>query len=65
MYLAPLPAQGDPIAEATDGTAMLMSLNNHKYLFTDPKAGSLCSADAPGAIPIHQSGAGFWWEAVE
>ncbi|WP_151998875.1 MULTISPECIES: hypothetical protein [unclassified Imperialibacter] len=51
--------------EATDGTVMLMSLYNHRYLFVDPKAGSLCSADAPGAIPTHQGGACFWWEWVE
>ncbi len=51
--------------ELTDGTVMLMSLYNHKYLFVDPKAGSLCSADAPGAIPTHQGGACFWWQLVE
>ncbi|MEQ8413352.1 MAG: hypothetical protein RIB71_02765 [Imperialibacter sp.] len=65
MHPAPLPTQGDPIAGATDGTVMLMSLYNHRYLFVAPKAGSLCSADAPGAMPTHQGGACFWWRLVE
>ncbi|WOK07877.1 hypothetical protein RT717_04450 [Imperialibacter roseus] len=44
--------------ELIDGTVMLlMSLHSHRYLFVDPKAGSLCSADAPGAISTHQGGA--------
>ncbi len=45
-----------------DGAFMLMSLYNHRYLFADPHAGSLCSADARGARPDHRGGAVFWWE---
>ncbi len=44
---------------------MLMSLYNHRYLFVDPYANSLCSADAPGARPDRKGGACFHWEIVE
>jgi len=44
---------------------MLMSLVNHKYLFADPYAGSLCSADAVGTRPDRKDGACFSWKIVE
>ncbi len=43
---------------------MLMSLKTHKYLFVDPFAESLTSADAEGARPDRQGGACFAWEIV-
>jgi len=43
---------------------MLMSLKTHKYLFVDPYAESLCSADAEGARPDRQGGACFAWEIL-
>jgi beta-xylosidase len=46
------------------GDIMLMSLYNHRYLFVDPNAGSLCSADARGARPDRKGGACFDWEPV-
>ena len=46
------------------GDLMLMSLQIHKYLYVDPHAGSLCSADAPGARPDRKGGACFSWEIV-
>ena len=48
-----------------DGDIMLLSLYNHRYLFVDPNAGSLCSADARGARPDHRGGACFTWEIVK
>lgn len=47
------------------GDLMLMSLYSHRYLFADPNAGSLCSADARGARPDRKGGACFSWEIVE
>lgn len=47
------------------GDLMLMSLFNHRYLFVDPNAGSLCSADARGARPDRKGGACFSWSIVE
>ncbi|MFA0964973.1 family 43 glycosylhydrolase [Roseivirga sp. BDSF3-8] len=47
------------------GDLMLMSLYSHRYLFADPHAGSLCSADAPGAQPDRKGGACFYYEVVE
>jgi beta-xylosidase len=44
---------------------MLMSLSNHRYLFADPFAGSLCSADAVGTRPDRKDGACFSWRVVE
>jgi hypothetical protein len=38
------------------GDVMLMSLATHKYLFVDPKARSLSSADAAGARPDRKDG---------
>lgn len=48
-----------------DGSLMLMSLYNHRYLFADPGARSLCSADSRGARPDRKGGACFRWELVE
>ncbi|MEZ4897256.1 MAG: glycoside hydrolase 43 family protein [Saprospiraceae bacterium] len=45
-----------------DGSIMLMSLYNHRYLNVDPVAGSLCSADARGAQPDRKGGACFVWQ---
>lgn len=47
-----------------DGDIMLLSLYNHRYVNVDPGAGSLCSADAPGARPDHRGGACFRWRLV-
>lgn len=43
---------------------MLMSLYNHCYLFADPGARSLCSADARGARPDRKDGSCFGWQIV-
>ena len=43
------------------GDLMLMSLKTHRYLFVDPFAGSLCSADSPGARPDRKDGSCFVW----
>ena len=43
------------------GDLMLMSLKTHRYLFVDPYAGSLCSADSPGARPDRKDGSCFVW----
>ena len=48
-----------------DGSIMLMSLYNHRYVFVDPEAGSLCSADARGARPDRKGGACFIWEIID
>lgn len=50
--------------EMTNGDIMLLSLYNHRYLNVDPRARSLCSADARGARPDHQGGACFRWKFV-
>jgi len=47
------------------GDLMLMSLYTQRYLFADPFARSLCSADAPGARPDRKGGACFVWRLVE
>lgn len=47
------------------GDVMLMSLVNHRYIFVDPFAGSLCSCDARGARPDRKGGACFSWNFVE
>ncbi len=44
-----------------NGDIMLLSHYNHRYLFVDPGARSLCSADARGARPDHRGGACFEW----
>jgi len=46
------------------GDLMLMSLKTHKYLFADPNAKSLTSADAVGTRPDRKDGACFEWEIV-
>jgi xylan 1,4-beta-xylosidase len=46
------------------GDLMLMSLKTHRYLFVDPNAKSLCSADAPGTRPDRKDGACFSWKVV-
>jgi beta-xylosidase len=46
------------------GDLMLMSLKTHRYLFADPLAESLCSADAQGARPDRLGGACFTWGVV-
>lgn len=47
------------------GELMLHSLYTHRYLFADPHAGSLCSADAPGTQPDRKGGACFSWTIIE
>jgi hypothetical protein len=46
------------------GDLMLMSLTNHRYLYVDPRQGSLCSADARDARPDRRGGACFRWAIV-
>lgn len=46
------------------GDLMLQSLLTHRYLFADPGANSLCSADAPGTRPDRRDGACFAWALV-
>ncbi|MFH1213021.1 MAG: glycoside hydrolase 43 family protein [Candidatus Neomarinimicrobiota bacterium] len=43
------------------GDLMLMSLKTHRYLFVDPNAGSLCSADSRGTRPDRKDGSCFVW----
>jgi xylan 1,4-beta-xylosidase len=47
------------------GDLMLMSLATHKYLFADPNARSLVSADAAGARPDRKDGSCFAWQIVD
>lgn len=44
---------------------MLMSLATHKYLFADPNAKSLTSADAQGARPDRKDGSCFTWKLAD
>lgn len=46
------------------GDLMLMSLATHRYLFADPFARSLASADAAGTRPDRKDGACFVWGLV-
>jgi xylan 1,4-beta-xylosidase len=46
------------------GDIMLLSLYSHRYLTVDPNAGSLCSADSPGARPDRRDGSCFTWDFV-
>ena len=46
------------------GDLMLMSLATHRYLFADPHAASLLSADATGTRPDRKDGACFTWKLV-
>jgi hypothetical protein len=43
------------------GDLMLISLKTHRYLFVDPYAGSLCSANSPGTRPDRKDGSCFIW----
>jgi len=47
------------------GDLMLMSLKTHRYLFADPNARSLTSADAAGCRPDRKDGSCFAWKIVE
>ncbi|HEY8935532.1 MAG TPA: hypothetical protein VIM65_09950, partial [Cyclobacteriaceae bacterium] len=47
------------------GDLMLMSLSTHRYLFADPHAKSLCSADATGTRPDRKDGSCFSWKVIE
>jgi hypothetical protein len=47
------------------GDLMLMSIATHKYLFADPHAKSLTSADSPGTRPDRKDGACFEWKLAE
>ncbi len=47
------------------GDLMLMSLRTNRYLFADPDARSLCSADSPGARPDRKEGSCFAWKIAE
>lgn len=47
------------------GDLMLMSLKTHRYLFVDPHAGSLISADSPGTRPDRKDGSCFSWQIVD
>ena len=46
------------------GDLMLMSLANHRYLLAQPRAKSLCAADAPGATADRLNGTCFGWEVM-
>jgi xylan 1,4-beta-xylosidase len=46
------------------GDLMLMSLYSHRYLFADPNARSLCSADSRGTTPDRKDGSCFVWDVV-
>ncbi len=46
------------------GDLMLMSIKTHRYLFADPSARSLISADAVGTRPDRKDGACFKWELM-
>jgi len=46
------------------GDLMLMSLKTHRYLFIDPNAKSLASADSPGTRPDRKDGSCFVWSIV-
>lgn len=46
------------------GDLMLMSLKTHRYLFADPFAKSLTSADSPGTSPDRKDGSCFMWQIV-
>ncbi|MEO5563129.1 MAG: glycoside hydrolase 43 family protein [Chitinophagaceae bacterium] len=46
------------------GDVMLLSIANHKYLFADPAARSLASANAKGTRPDRKDGSCFVWRIV-
>jgi xylan 1,4-beta-xylosidase len=47
-----------------DGTIALLSLATNRYLTVAPRAGGLCSADAPGIDPDRRTGPCFVWAPV-
>ncbi|MDB5277870.1 MAG: glycosyl hydrolase, family 43 [Ferruginibacter sp.] len=47
------------------GDLMLMSIATHRYLFADPNAKSLTSADAAGTRPDRKDGSCFTWQIIE
>lgn len=47
------------------GDLMLMSLSTYRYLFADPFARSLMSADSPGTRPDRKDGSCFVWHGVK
>jgi xylan 1,4-beta-xylosidase len=47
------------------GDLMLMSLKSHRYLFADPFAKSLMSADSPGTTPDRKDGSCFVWKIAD
>ncbi len=47
------------------GDLMLMSLFTHRYLFADPHARSLSSADSPGTRPDRKDGSCFVWKLTK
>jgi xylan 1,4-beta-xylosidase len=47
------------------GDLMLMSLKTHRYLFVDPYAGSLCSADCRGPRPDRKDGSCYAWTRAD
>ena len=51
--------------DGLQGDLMLMSIATHKYLFADPHAKSLCSADAAGTRPDRKDGSCFSWKVVD
>jgi xylan 1,4-beta-xylosidase len=61
--------QGDDAGDASvfqwqdmmRGDVMLLSLKTHRYLFVDPHAGSLCSADCRGPRPDRKDGSCYAW----
>lgn len=46
------------------GDLMLMSLYTHQYIFADPFAKSLVSADSPGTTPDRKDGSCFMWQII-
>ncbi len=47
------------------GDLMLLSIFTNRYLFADPNAKSLTSADSPGTTPNRKDGSCFSWQIVE
>ena len=46
------------------GDLMLMSLHTHRYLFAEPFARGLTSADSPGTRPDRKDGSCFIWQVA-
>ena len=51
--------------DGLQGNLMLMSLATHRYLFADPFAKSLLSADSPGTRPDRKDGSCFTWTIAD